>query len=190
MFEAVNLVVSRLIRVRYGDLILPSTLKRGRWMEMEALEALSYVQSLGMQLPSTEGGAVKDQSRGNQRNGGPARHGVGGVAAGGAPAGRTGAQNGRGRRTQPIDPGIQFEKPKQSYLTVSGAAAAGFNKNSGPRNGNVAAPAGKPRRAAGASGWSPGSVSGGAVGGGFAGARGEGRGNSSPQGGFRKKPSR
>jgi len=187
MFEAVNLVVSRLIRVRYGDLILPSTLKRGRWMEMEALEALSYVQSLGMQLPSSEGGATKDQDRGNPRKGGAARPGFGAAPVAGMSAGRAGnPKNGRGRRTQPIDPGIQFEKPKQSYLTVSGAAAAGFNKNSGPRNGNVAAPASKPRRAAGASTWSSGST----AAGGFADARGQGRGNSSPQGGFRKKPAR
>lgn len=34
MFEAVGLTVSRLMRVRYGPVELPSKLKRGMWMEM------------------------------------------------------------------------------------------------------------------------------------------------------------
>ncbi|MFA4913235.1 MAG: pseudouridine synthase, partial [Burkholderiaceae bacterium] len=31
MFEALGVVVSRLIRTRFGDIVLPSTLRRGRW---------------------------------------------------------------------------------------------------------------------------------------------------------------
>lgn len=34
MFEAVGLTVSRLMRVRYGTLALPSKLKRGMWLEL------------------------------------------------------------------------------------------------------------------------------------------------------------
>lgn len=34
MFEAVGLTVSRLMRVRYGPIELPSRLKRGMWLEM------------------------------------------------------------------------------------------------------------------------------------------------------------
>jgi 23S rRNA pseudouridine2605 synthase len=35
MFEAIGLTVSRLIRTRYGALVLPPNLKRGRWEEMD-----------------------------------------------------------------------------------------------------------------------------------------------------------
>lgn len=35
MFEAIGLTVSRLIRTRYGSMVLPRGLKRGRWEEME-----------------------------------------------------------------------------------------------------------------------------------------------------------
>ncbi len=38
MFEAVGLTVSRLMRVRYGPITLPTRLKRGMWMEMPETE--------------------------------------------------------------------------------------------------------------------------------------------------------
>jgi 23S rRNA pseudouridine2605 synthase len=35
MFEAIGLTVSRLIRTRFGDIVLPTTLRRGRWEELD-----------------------------------------------------------------------------------------------------------------------------------------------------------
>lgn len=54
MFEAVGLTVSRLIRTRYGALVLPSGLKRGRWEELDEqavreLMALSGLEKAGGQ---------------------------------------------------------------------------------------------------------------------------------------------
>jgi 23S rRNA pseudouridine2605 synthase len=48
MFEAIGLTVSRLIRTRYGAMTLPSSLKRGRWEEMEenAVRALMTAYSI------------------------------------------------------------------------------------------------------------------------------------------------
>ena len=46
MFEAVGVTVSRLMRVRYGPVVLPSNLKRGQWRELAPQE----VQLLGKTL--------------------------------------------------------------------------------------------------------------------------------------------
>ena len=35
MFESIGLTVSRLIRTRFGDIVLPTTLRRGRWEELD-----------------------------------------------------------------------------------------------------------------------------------------------------------
>lgn len=132
MFEACKLTVSRLIRTRFGDIMMPSTLKRGRHMEMEALEAMSYMQSLGLKVDeSAQEGAI----RRDQKN--------------------IGSKNNKRRNGQPlIDPGLAFTTPTQTYLTVSGATAAaalsnqnnlssagglsrnGGNGRNGERNGN------------------------------------------------------
>lgn len=114
MFEALGLTVSRLIRVRFGDLLLPTTLRRGRWVEMEPLEALSYLQALGLrQSPAADGGR---------------------------PTGKGGArgkpQRSAGRGGQPVDPKLALNTPTRQFLTVSGAAAAGFGGGS-TRGGNA-----------------------------------------------------
>ncbi len=49
LWEAVGVQVSRLIRVRYGDIALPKGIPRGGWTEM-ALEPLNYLRAL-VQLP-------------------------------------------------------------------------------------------------------------------------------------------
>jgi 23S rRNA pseudouridine2605 synthase len=107
MFEACKLTVSRLIRTRFGDIMMPSTLKRGRHMEMEALEAMSYMQSLGLKVDeSAQEGAIRRDKK------------------------NIGAKNNKRRNGQPlIDPGLAFTTPTQTYLTVSGATAAAALSN-------------------------------------------------------------
>ncbi|SDC06134.1 ribosomal large subunit pseudouridine synthase B [Cupriavidus sp. YR651] len=51
MFEAVGLTVSRLIRTRYGQFLLPRGLKRGRWQEMEATDVRTLMASIGLKAP-------------------------------------------------------------------------------------------------------------------------------------------
>ena len=48
MFEAVGVTVSRLIRTRFGDLVLPRNLRRGRWDEMDAPLVTALMVRLGL----------------------------------------------------------------------------------------------------------------------------------------------
>ncbi|WP_170947086.1 23S rRNA pseudouridine(2605) synthase RluB [Bordetella genomosp. 2] len=48
MFEAVGVTVSRLIRTRFGDIVLPRTLRRGRWEELEPSLVTALMVQLGL----------------------------------------------------------------------------------------------------------------------------------------------
>ena len=48
MFEAVGHAVSRLIRIRYGAMVLPRGLKRGAWMELDEHDIRALMQAAGM----------------------------------------------------------------------------------------------------------------------------------------------
>ncbi len=63
MFEAIGLTVSRLIRTRYGALVLPPNLKRGRWEEMDehAVRALLSVSGLDKNMGKGEGEAPRSR---------------------------------------------------------------------------------------------------------------------------------
>jgi 23S rRNA pseudouridine2605 synthase len=52
MFEAVGVVVSRLMRVRYGPFILPPNLKRGQVLELKEMEVQKLAAEFGMEDPS------------------------------------------------------------------------------------------------------------------------------------------
>ncbi len=57
MFEAVGLMVSRLIRTRHGPISLPRGLKRGRWEELEDNQVRSLMAAVGLKAPSEDKGA-------------------------------------------------------------------------------------------------------------------------------------
>ncbi|WP_235839967.1 pseudouridine synthase [Derxia lacustris] len=69
LFETVGATVSRLIRVRYGEIELPRGLKRGRWTEASPMEAAFLCARLGIKLagdaPHKGGGK---QQRGGQQH--------------------------------------------------------------------------------------------------------------------------
>jgi 23S rRNA pseudouridine2605 synthase len=67
MFEAVGLTVSRLIRTRYGALSLPSTLRRGRWEELDEHAVRDLMALSGMEKPS-QGQGQQPKSRGGRNN--------------------------------------------------------------------------------------------------------------------------
>ena len=68
MFEALELTVSRLMRVRYGPVALPSRLKRGMW---EDLDEVLIGQLAGIEMPAAAGGAKPGKSARRSRQGKP-----------------------------------------------------------------------------------------------------------------------
>jgi 23S rRNA pseudouridine2605 synthase len=87
LFDAVGHAVSRLIRIRYGSVVLPKGLRRGVWVDLPAedIKALRFMTSGGAQGPGAGGPrpaqgsgpaagpqARKSNRRGRTRGAGPA----------------------------------------------------------------------------------------------------------------------
>jgi 23S rRNA pseudouridine2605 synthase len=77
LFEAVDLTVSRLIRIRYGAMLLPRGLKRGAWMELEESDIRALTQAAGAHgqaaLDRPERAGAGKPGYGNARGPGAAR---------------------------------------------------------------------------------------------------------------------
>ena len=119
MLEAVGHAVSRLIRIRYGAMVLPRGLKRGGWMELDEVDIRSLVQAAGGSRAASdgsreEGGPRSNPARGPQGNG--QRRG-----------GRTGGPRGAnaGGQPNPIQSGFKGRN-----------GPAGTNKGGGRTDGN------------------------------------------------------
>jgi 23S rRNA pseudouridine2605 synthase len=63
LFEALGLMVSRLIRTRYGVVAMPPQLKRGQLVELEQGELYRLLQAAGMPPPGAGGGRDDTASR-------------------------------------------------------------------------------------------------------------------------------
>ncbi|MCJ0763566.1 rRNA pseudouridine synthase [Variovorax sp. CYS-02] len=98
MFEAVGHAVSRLIRIRYGAMVLPRGLKRGAWMELDERDIRALMQAAGAERAAGRGQAggqaddAEGQGRGGNRNN--RRRG-----------GRSGGPRGDGQRQPPSQAG-------------------------------------------------------------------------------------
>lgn len=139
LFEAVGLTVSRLIRTRFGDIVLPSTLRRGRWEEVEP----NLVSALMVQL-----GLLRDEDDPVGRGGKrlvrqPMSHdsalppGFGTLernGSHGAKMGRKGVVTG-GRVHEHGSGGFRSNDAQSARLTVGGGFANGH-----PQNGRPGAP--------------------------------------------------
>jgi 23S rRNA pseudouridine2605 synthase len=66
MFEAIGLTVSRLIRTRYGVMTLPSSLKRGRWEELEENAVRALMSVVGVEKKQS-GGEDKARAEAKQK---------------------------------------------------------------------------------------------------------------------------
>lgn len=113
LFDAVGLVVNRLIRVRYGTVVLPRGLKRGVWVELDDNDVRLIrrlaggeraVAKSGNQQGGQQGGQQgKQQQRGNQaqgQGGKPGKKGHGKGQQGQGKFGGQGGNQGRGGQGQ------------------------------------------------------------------------------------------
>jgi 23S rRNA pseudouridine2605 synthase len=70
LFEALKLRVSRLMRVRFGTLVLPRNLKRGSFYELSPREVRTLLGELGLQAatePAPRGSAPRGPAPGRHR---------------------------------------------------------------------------------------------------------------------------
>ncbi len=124
MLEAVGHAVSRLIRIRYGAMVLPRGLKRGAWMELDDADIRSLVQAAGGRSSTgADGEAVAPRgsaNRGSQgsgqrrggRTGGP-RGANAGQRGPMPPSGRDG-NGAQGPKTNGRQDGRRFDQPRDS----------------------------------------------------------------------------
>lgn len=111
MLEAVGHAVSRLIRIRYGAMMLPRGLKRGAWLELDEGDIRALVQAAGAGRPDADaaygrsdarkGGNSRAGSRGGDRGRGGQRVGGKGLRSDGPPG-----QPGAPRTGKPARDGV------------------------------------------------------------------------------------
>lgn len=138
MFEAVGLTVSRLIRTRYGALTLPSSLKRGRWEELDeqAVRELMTLSGLEKLVGQGAQGKNRPERSGAERNG---NHGGknGFDRTSGQPRGQG---QPRGRQPDPLQTALGF--PDAGHGRRNGGQARGGMK----MQGGMKTQSGMPRR--------------------------------------------
>ncbi|WP_449391789.1 pseudouridine synthase [Eoetvoesiella caeni] len=71
MFEAVGVTVSRLIRTRFGEVVLPRNLRRGRWDELDSTLVTALMVQLGL---INEDGEESQGRHGQRRMSQPLSH--------------------------------------------------------------------------------------------------------------------
>lgn len=94
MMEAVGHAVSRLIRIRYGAMVLPRGLKRGAWMELDESDIRALMRAAGNAKESSGAGATAPSGPGRKPQGANQRRGARGPGPRGANAGQRGAAAG------------------------------------------------------------------------------------------------
>lgn len=127
MLEAVGHAVSRLIRIRYGAMVLPRGLKRGGWMELDEADIRSLVQAAGGARATSEGGREEGVQRGNQGRGGPQGNGQ-------RRGGRTGGPRGANAGGQP-NPSPSGFKGRSGQGGPKGGGRPDGNRFDAPRDG-------------------------------------------------------
>lgn len=103
MFEAIGLTVSRLIRTRYGVMVLPRGLKRGRWEELGENEVRHLLNISGMEIDGAKFQDAKKTTRDNGGDGFEVKKGSGRNLGKGS-----GAAYSRGKQPDPLQTALGF----------------------------------------------------------------------------------
>lgn len=188
MFESVGLTVSRLIRTRFGDIVLPTTLRRGRWEELDSklVSALMVQVGLLRDDDSSDGRARAPRQPVSHDSALPPGFGtLERNGSHGAKMGRRGkVQGGRSGKPAPFSHPGEYAP---AVLTVGGGFANGHPQGPGRGGrGKPAGPAGPGPRGPGFVGKKPGAKGAarpGRPGGPGRGPQGGGAQGSGPQGG-------
>ena len=128
MLEAVGHAVSRLIRIRYGAMVLPRGLKRGGWMELDEADIRSLVQAAGGGRAPAEGALEEGAPRGNLGRGGPPGNAQ-------RRGGRTGGPRGANAGGQPKPPSPGGFKGRNGPGAAKGGSRTDGNRFDAPRDG-------------------------------------------------------
>jgi len=144
MMEAVGHAVSRLIRIRYGAMVLPHGLRRSGWMELDEADIRALMKAAGgperLDRVPTPRGRGPGQGRGDRRPR-PMGRGIPGTAV---PAASAGNRKTRQENTSQPDP----LKTSQGYIGAESfsrqrQAKAPGGRSGGPRKGGSGG--GRPR---------------------------------------------
>jgi 23S rRNA pseudouridine2605 synthase len=125
LFESVGHAVSRLIRIRYGAMVLPRGLKRGAWMELDERDIRALFHAAG------------GPGERSARAGGPQAKGAGqeGGGRGGRNRKRRGNRNGGGGGQQTGDREGPIPNPLAHGPGARSERAPGGGKGQGPSQG-------------------------------------------------------
>lgn len=125
MFEAVGLTVSRLIRTRFGDVVLPNTLRRGRWEEVDPDTVTALMVQIGLLRDDDDSDEPDERQPVSHDSALPPGYGT--VHGAGLGGGRVGGRRGKGGGMQPARATSQVfpSDPYGTGLLISGGLANG-----------------------------------------------------------------
>jgi 23S rRNA pseudouridine2605 synthase len=139
MFDAAGVTVSRLIRTRFGDVVLPRDLRRGRWQELDA----SLVMALMVRLGLVREDGNEDHRDGAGRSRQPLSHdsalppGFGTVERNGMNGARAGRRGGlSGGRAGRSSSAAYSTDPYGTGMLISGGLANGHPDGDKGKGGN------------------------------------------------------
>ena len=137
IFEAVGLTVSRLIRTRFGEVVLPNNLRRGRWDELSGDLVNALLVQVGLLKDDDD---TSNHGRGRSRKPKQPTSHDNALPPGFAPAKRSGAGRSPARRgARKSGSGRASSQPDPLATSLSSITGASANTSSSAPSGNRAA---------------------------------------------------